>query len=206
MGKTSYRFNPPPTWPTPPPGWTPPAGWIPDSSWPPPPPGWVFWLPNPRSALAWSRRRVRATIALLVVLGAVAYTVPLLGFGVSLLIPFIAHWSRHVLWPRASTTASFIWASLVVVGIWWTVVALFLLPVSAVSFDHGVFWLIVPLCGPRHIAAWVVPALTATTAYTLGLAGTAWLRRPGPWLVGAWVAPLAYQVAMTWLVDNTFIC
>lgn len=41
----SYRFNPPPGWPTPPPGWTPPAGWQPDPSWPPAPAGWEFWLP-----------------------------------------------------------------------------------------------------------------------------------------------------------------
>lgn len=36
----TYRFNPPPGWPTPPPGWMPPPGWHPDPSWPPPPPGW----------------------------------------------------------------------------------------------------------------------------------------------------------------------
>jgi hypothetical protein len=42
-GKT-YRFNPPPNWPTPPPGWTPPQGWAPPPSWPPPPHGWQWWV------------------------------------------------------------------------------------------------------------------------------------------------------------------
>ncbi len=133
MANTPYRFNPPPTWPACPPGWTPPAGWTPDPSWPPAPPSWVFWLPNQRSALAWPPRRARAMIAVLVGMGAVAYTVPLVGFGVSLLIPFVAHWSRHVLWPRASTTLSLIWASLVLAGLWWTVVAVFL--VVCLSFE-----------------------------------------------------------------------
>lgn len=46
-----YRFNPPPTWPTPPAGWSPPPGWVPDPSWPPPPAGWQVWIPDTDSAV-----------------------------------------------------------------------------------------------------------------------------------------------------------
>jgi hypothetical protein len=45
----AWRFNPPPTWPTPPVGWSPPEGWTPEPSWPPPPPGWQFWVQEPDS-------------------------------------------------------------------------------------------------------------------------------------------------------------
>lgn len=48
----SWRFTPPPNWPTPPPGWVPPAGWTPDPAWPPAPPGWQFWVDDTSSAPA----------------------------------------------------------------------------------------------------------------------------------------------------------
>lgn len=41
----SWKFNPPPGWPSQPEGWQPPPGWTPDPSWPPAPPGWQFWVP-----------------------------------------------------------------------------------------------------------------------------------------------------------------
>ncbi|MFF3447736.1 DUF4041 domain-containing protein [Streptomyces sp. NPDC002667] len=41
---STYRFNPPPSWPVPPAGWTPPADWRPDPSWPPMPAGWQLWV------------------------------------------------------------------------------------------------------------------------------------------------------------------
>lgn len=40
----SYRFNPPPNWPSPPAGFVPEPGWEPDPSWPPAPPGWQVWV------------------------------------------------------------------------------------------------------------------------------------------------------------------
>nr|WP_306432864.1 DUF4041 domain-containing protein [Streptomyces harenosi] len=45
----TYRFNPPPGWPTPAPGWLPPPGWQPDPSWPVPP-GWQLWVPEQPTA------------------------------------------------------------------------------------------------------------------------------------------------------------
>ncbi|MEV0799444.1 DUF4041 domain-containing protein [Kribbella sp. NPDC050281] len=42
----SYRFNPPPNWPSPPAGFVPEPGWEPDPSWPPAPPGWQLWVEN----------------------------------------------------------------------------------------------------------------------------------------------------------------
>lgn len=50
----SWRFNPPPGWPTQPEGWIPPPSWAPDPTWPPAPPGWQFWVPDdaPPSATA----------------------------------------------------------------------------------------------------------------------------------------------------------
>lgn len=46
----SYRFNPPPGWPTPPSDWSPPEGWQPDPSWPTPPQGWQFWVEDTPAA------------------------------------------------------------------------------------------------------------------------------------------------------------
>ena len=39
-----YRFNVPPSWPSPPAGWVPPADWRPDPSWGPAPDDWTFWV------------------------------------------------------------------------------------------------------------------------------------------------------------------
>ncbi|MET7982605.1 MULTISPECIES: DUF4041 domain-containing protein [unclassified Streptomyces] len=41
---STYRFNPPPSWPVPPSGWTPPPDWRPDPSWPSMPAGWQLWV------------------------------------------------------------------------------------------------------------------------------------------------------------------
>jgi uncharacterized protein DUF4041/Meiotically Up-regulated Gene 113 (MUG113) protein len=40
----SYKFNPPPGWPTPPDGWVPPKGWKPPDEWSPLPEGWELWV------------------------------------------------------------------------------------------------------------------------------------------------------------------
>jgi len=48
----SFRFNPPPNWPTPP-GFVPEIGWRPDPKWPRPPDGWQFWVRDPPSRHPW---------------------------------------------------------------------------------------------------------------------------------------------------------
>jgi hypothetical protein len=51
-----------------------------------------------------------------------------------------------------------------------------------------------------------VPALLATTVYLAGLAASMLIRHPGPWVLGAWAAPVAYEAASLWLVDSAVIC
>jgi hypothetical protein len=158
------------------------------------PPGWVSWLPNPRTALAYppssGRRRHSpsrlsdgsvATSAVCRSMESPYLVAP--GIGRRQCDLGISGGSRPVVDRRRGVPTS---------------------PVA--SFNHGVLWLVLPLCAPRHPAALVVPALMASVAYTVGLVVTAWLHRPLPWLLAAWVAPLAHQMAMTWLVDNTFTC
>lgn len=76
----SWRFNPPPEWPTMPPGWVPPPGWTPDPAWPPAPQGWNFWVedgqPPPRGS---GGRWLIVLIGGLVVLGLIAGAVTFVG-------------------------------------------------------------------------------------------------------------------------------
>jgi hypothetical protein len=143
-------------------------------------------------------------LAILAVLGAVAFTVPVFGFGASLAMPFLAQTHRQLLWPRTSPATGWICSSLVVVGLWWTSLVI-LLPLD-LPFRGDAVWLLIPLCAPDNASTWLIPASMATATFTLGLAATAWLHRPWPWLLGAWLAPLAYEAAMGGLVHPAFSC
>jgi hypothetical protein len=143
-------------------------------------------------------------LALLAVVGVAAFTVPGLGFLASLTLPFLAQAHRQLLWPRISSATSWICSSLTVVGLWWTSLVIFL-PMD-LPFDGDTFWLIVPLCAPDNVSTWLIPALVASAACTAGLAATAWLHCPWPWMLGAWLAPVAYEAAMGGLVPTAFFC
>lgn len=146
--------------------------------------------------------RVRGAIALAVG-GVLAFTLPLIGFLGSLLLPVFASQVGRRLWPRTSRTVVILCGALVVVGFW--------LPAALSLFSQGrlglesTIWLVLPLCAPSG-AALLVPAVMAGSAYLIGLTLSALLRTPWPWVVGAWTAPLAYAAAAHWLVDFALVC
>jgi hypothetical protein len=153
---------------------------------------------QPASPLARTRG-----VALLALPAFVVYTIPPIGFLASMLLPLIASRVRSLLWPRISPSASRVWSGLAVTGLW-----LPSLGVPAVVRAGGVgatIWLIIPLCTPSASAGWVT-ALLAISAYLAGLAVSAVDRHPWPWVLGAWLAPLAYEAASLWLVDSQFVC
>lgn len=133
--------------------------------------------------------------------GFLAFTIPLVGFLTSMLLPLFAARVRSRLWPRASPITSHLCAALVVIGLW-VPGLLSLLSLGQVGFD-ATAWLIIPLCAPTG-SALLVPALLATTAYLSGLTASKLIRHPWPWVLGAWAAPVAYQAASHWLVN--FAC
>ena len=55
------------------------------------------------------------------------------------------------------------------------------------------YWLLLPLAGPEDV---LTPASAAVTALAIGATASAWLRRPGPWLCGALLAPLVYAATV----------
>ena len=135
---------------------------------------------------------------LLALPGFLAFTLPPVGFLTSLVLPLFAARVRSRLWPGCSPGTSHVCAGLVVAGLWLPAVV-FLLSSSQVG-SGATIWLIVPLCAPSGVALWV-PALLATAAYLTGLAVSSVVRHPWPWVLGAWIAPLAYEAASLWLVD-----
>jgi len=142
-------------------------------------------------------------VALLALPGIVGYTLPAIGFLLSLFLPLFASGVRSRLWPQISPFRSRVWSGLAVAGLW--LPALVFLLSSARVGSGATIWLIIPLCTPSGSALWV-PALLAITAYLAGLAVSTIVRHPWPWVSGAWVAPLAYEAASLWLVDSQFVC
>lgn len=63
-------------------------------------------------------------------------------------------------------------------------------------------WLFVPLCAP---AAPLVPTLAASGVFVLGASLSARSARPLPWLLGALLAPLSYDLVMA-LLSVEFSC
>ena len=145
--------------------------------------------------------KVRSAAALAVP-GVLAFTVPLIGFLSSLLLPFIAARSGSRLWPQTSSTIRHLCVALAVVGLW--LPALLAVVSSGQLGFEATAWLMLPLCAPAG-AALVVPGLLATAAYLIGTTATVIVRSPWPWVLGAWAAPLAYSAASHWLVDFTCI-
>jgi hypothetical protein len=132
-----------------------------------------------------------------------AFTIPPIGFLTSLLLPLLAARVRSRLWPRTSSITSQLCSALAVIGLW-VPAMLFLFSGGRVGFEATV-WLIIPLCAPTG-SGLLVPALLATTVYLAGLATSTLIRHPGPWVLGAWAAPVAYEAASLWLVDSAVIC
>lgn len=152
----------------------------------------------PASPLA--RRR---GIALLALPALVIYTLPLIGLLASLLLPLFASEARSRLWPAISPFTTRLCSGLAVIGLWLPALV-FLLSSGRVGSGATV-WLILPLCAPSGSALWV-PALGAISTYLVGLAVSTVVRHPWPWVVGAPVAPLAYEAAGLWLVDAQVAC
>ncbi len=134
--------------------------------------------------------------------GVLAFTVPVLGFLVSLLLPLLAARFRLRLWPETSPTKGHVCAALAVAGLW--LPALIAVGSSGRLGSTATTWLLVPLCAPLGAAALLVPSLAAVVVYVSGVAVGIRLRSPWPWVLGAWSAPLAYVAATRWLVD--FVC
>jgi hypothetical protein len=154
---------------------------------------------RPASPLARTRG-----VALLALPAFVVYTLPPVGFLASLLLPLFASRVRSRLWgPRISPFTSSVCSGLVVTGLWLPALV-FLLSRARVGSGATIL-LIIPLCAPLGSARWV-PALLAISAYLAGLAVSTVVRHPWPWVLGAWVAPLAYEAASLWLVDSQFVC
>ena len=147
-----------------------------------------------------TRTRGAALLALPIV---VIYTLPVIGFVVSLFLPLFASRVRFRLWPRISLFTSRVCSGLAVTGLWLPALV-FLLSATRVG-TGATIWLIIPLCAPSGAGLWV-PALLAMSAYLAGLAVSTIVRHPRPWVVGAWVAPLAYEAASRWLLDAQFVC
>lgn len=144
--------------------------------------------------------RVRGAAALAVP-GTVALAVPLFGFLATVSLPFIVSRFGPELWPQTSRRAQRLCAALAIAGLW--LPAMLALASLGKLGSEATTWLLLPLCAPTG-ASLVVPALFAAATYLAGTTATVIIRRPWPWVIGAWAAPLAYSAASRWLVD--FIC
>lgn len=137
----------------------------------------------------------------LALLGLLAFTLPVVGFVTSLLLPFFAARSRSRLWPGTSPIMGQVAAALAVTGLW--LPAVLAVTTSGQLGSAATTWVLIPLCAPAG-AALVVPAVSAVAVYLVGTTVGVILRTPWPWVLGAWTAPLAYAAASRWLVD--FAC
>ena len=150
---------------------------------------------------SWARGTA-VSVALLASPTLVAYTIPLLGVIVSLLLTLlITARVRSRLWPRCSAPAARWCSVLAIVGLW-------LPALSSFTFaePNTMLWLLIPLCAPEQMSAYLIPALAATAVSFVGAGASALARHPWPWVLAAWVAPLAYLAAGRWLTDGSFFC
>lgn len=158
------------------------------------------------SASPFSPVRTAGSIVLLAVPVLLAFSVPLLGFVASLLLlPLIAARVRRRLWPRSSARATVVWSVLALVGLWLPAL-LSLFSQGAIPQGGATVWLLIPLCAPGQLATLIVPALAGTVFALTGAGVSTLTRHPWPWVVGAWLAPMAYIAASQWLVDGSFVC
>lgn len=141
------------------------------------------------------RMRAAAILAAPVVL---AFTVPPLGFFVSLSLPILAARVCSRLWSGISPAIGCLYASIALTGLWLPA-ALALASGGRIGSESAV-WLVIPLCAPSG-AALLVPAALAILTYLTGLICSLISSRPWPWVVGTWGAPVAYWAAASWFVD-----
>lgn len=157
-------------------------------------------------SVASSRAGTAGRIALLGIPVLLAFSLPVLGFVASLiLMPLAARRVRWRLWPAVSGKAALAWSVLALVGLWFPAM-LSLFSQGAISLGGSVVWLLIPLCTPSGFGALIVPALAATVFGLIGALASVAARHPWPWVLGAWIAPLAYTAAALWLVDTAFLC
>ena len=135
-----------------------------------------------------------AAIVGLVLLG---YSVPLLGFMISIAVLIALLVMRRELW-GAAVRPSALLVVLVWVGLW--------LPALSYALtgwywlltgrDLSTAWLLFPLCGPDSPAGVVVPALAGTAVFAAGLVASVLRRQPWLAVAGAWLAPWAHELAL----------
>ncbi|HET7327424.1 MAG TPA: hypothetical protein VFJ14_09075 [Nocardioidaceae bacterium] len=144
--------------------------------------------------------------ALLAVPVLVAFTIPLVGGAVTLLLPLIAAHLRPRLWRAASRAVVHTCSALVLLGLWLPALLAIVSQGQVALPGSGTVWLLIPLCAPVGPASWLAPALLATGLTLVGSAVSVAVRHPWPWLVAAWLAPATYDAATHWLVPAAFFC
>ncbi len=141
--------------------------------------------------------QARGAIALAVP-GILAFSLPLVGFLASLLLPWLAAGRRSRLWHSTHRSAGHFYAGLTLAGLW--LPALLAVASQGRLGSTAATWLLIPLCAPSG-AALIVPTALAAVVYLGGLSASVGIRRPWPWALGAWAASLTYWAAAQWLVD-----
>ena len=148
-------------------------------------------------------------VGVLVVLVALAYGLPFLGFPLSLLLPVLTHLYRRLLWPPLPRQTSLVVSWVAWLGLWLPALVHLTTGLSLVrlwSIEQSTAWLLIPLCGPVGPWTTIGPAAAAALACLAGLgASTAW-RRSWPWVVAAWAAPWVHQVTLLLLPEAEFVC
>ena len=121
------------------------------------------------------------------------FWLPLLGFLVSLaLVLRLVPWAGPRLWTPAGGRRRGV--ALLGFGAMWLPAALAFLGVLYPNDDFGsTAWLLLPLCAPEQVIA---PTLTASAVYVAGAALSGVLRRPWPWVLGALLSALSYDLVI----------
>ncbi len=124
------------------------------------------------------------------------YGVPFFGLPVSLLIPLAAYQFGGHLWPDTPGRRRIGLGFLGWLGLWLPAIAYITTPLlSAAGLDLSTGWLVIPLCGPTASLAVVIPAVAASLVVAAGATTSALGRTPWPWVMAAWLAPWAHQLA-----------
>jgi hypothetical protein len=155
-------------------------------------------------------RKYVLMLAGMVAIAVATYLVPFFGFPLSVLLPVLAHQARRRLWPAVSPRTSVVCSILAGVGLWWPAVVdmggafIGWSPFYDRDIEISTSWLLLPLGGPDNGAAWLWPALAAAGVIVLGLALSALVRRPWPWVLAAWVAPWVHLLVIS-QIPHTYI-
>ncbi len=167
-------------------------------------------MTNPSSPDPSTRAARAAAVAGIAVVVLASCAWPLVGPLASLGLPLLTHRCRRHLWPEASTARSLTWSALAWVGLWLPALLGIVARAWAGAEGDGRLvastqWLILPLCAPDGTAAVLLPALALTATCLVGLLGAVAARRPWPWVVAAWLAPWAHQLASS-LIPHQYVC